>query len=91
MPNGQFGRRDQPTAGVRIPPAGWLSAWLGADKGWSYRPRSWLNSSMRTYSHSCAQGLEAIRRTLAAGAIAPRLPAQLNQHLTQIADAMAAR
>ncbi|RUU04049.1 hypothetical protein EOD23_17270 [Mesorhizobium sp. USDA-HM6] len=91
MSHGQFGRHHQRSAGMRIPLACWLSAWLGADKGWSYRLRSWLHPSLRIYADSCAQRLEAMRRTLVAGAIGPRLAAQLSQHFTPIADAMAAR
>lgn len=81
----------QRTAAVRIPLASWLSAWLSAHKGWFCRLRSWLHHSLRIYALSFAQRLKVMRRTLVAGAIGPRLVAQLDQHLTQIADAMAAR
>lgn len=88
MSNAQCGRYLQRTAVVRIPLAGWQSAWLGPR---SYRLRCWLHPSLPIYAHSCVQWLEAMQRTLAARATGPRIAAQRNQHLTQIADAMAAR
>ncbi|CDX53812.1 conserved hypothetical protein [Mesorhizobium plurifarium] len=91
MSNGQSGRHLQQTARVRIPLVGGLSAWLGAQKGWSCRLRPWLHPSLRIMRALCVQWLEAMRGTRAARAIGARIAAQRNQHLTPIADAMAAR
>ncbi|WP_201413846.1 hypothetical protein [Mesorhizobium sp. J8] len=91
MSNAQFGRHRQRTAGMRSPLACWLAGRIGADKGSPYRLRSRLHPSLRISADFHAQRLEAIRRVLVARVIAPRLVAQFNQHLTQMADAMAAR
>ncbi|PAQ05464.1 hypothetical protein CIT26_30665 [Mesorhizobium temperatum] len=82
------------TADVRISLAGWLSARLGAPKGWFYQPRPCLmglHPSLAINADLPARRLKAMRRALARSAIEPRVAAQLHQHLTQIADAMAAR
>lgn len=79
---------------MRISLAGWLSAWLGGPKDWCDHLRPCLirpHPSLPIYADVHVQWLEAMRRALEPSAIGPRFAAQLDQHLTQIADAMAAR
>ncbi|ANT54344.1 hypothetical protein MEA186_24407 [Mesorhizobium amorphae CCNWGS0123] len=66
-------------------PAGYLP-WLGA-----HQPRSWLHRSLPIYAHFSAQWPEGMRLALERRSVDPRLAAQLQQHPTQISDAMAAR
>ncbi|MBM2715573.1 substrate-binding domain-containing protein [Mesorhizobium caraganae] len=68
--------------------------WLGGPKDWCDQLRPCfirLHPSLPIYADVHAQWLEATRRALEPRAIGPQFAAQLHQHLTQIADAMAAR
>ncbi|GLS30853.1 globin [Mesorhizobium albiziae] len=81
------------SADLRISLAGWLSR-LGGSKGWFDQPRpcsAKLHPSLPVYAHFPAQRLQAMRCALKGSAIDPRLAAHLQQHLTKMADAMAAR
>ncbi len=79
---------------MRISLAGWLSAWLGGPKDWCDQLRPCLmglHPSLAINADLSARRLKAMRRALEPSAIEPLFAAQLHQHLTQIADAMAAR
>ncbi|CAH2398221.1 hypothetical protein [Mesorhizobium escarrei] len=83
--------RRSKTADVTISLAGWVCAWLRGRERWSDHPHTSLRrfpASLLIHADFPALRLEAIRRALERSA---RQEAELNQRLTRIAAAMAAR